>query len=433
MIGKVSCNSRKVFEIFVGSAMRAHNNMDSARLRVAAVIAAGGTGTRIGASQPKQFLEIGGKPMLVRTVEAVLVLECVIQVVIALPEENIPRAETMLARQHWTVPVICVPGGPTRQESVRLGVLHVPSDVDLILVHDAVRPFCDRGILVRVVEAAWRVGGAVPGIPATETIQRVSRRGRVLKTPHRDELYAIQTPQGFRTAILRSALERAARDGFEGTDESSVVRWAGQPVSVVEGSPENIKITRPLDLEIAERLLARQVALDSRLRRVAGENDMLRIGNGIDYHQLVKGRKLILGGVEIPCEKGLEGHSDADALTHAICDALLGAAALGDIGRYFPDTDPAHRNRPSLEFLREVRDKVQNAGWTIENVDATLLVQRPKLAPYFEAMRRNIARSLGLELDAVSIKATSTEGMNAEGRGEGISAQAVALIKSAEC
>jgi len=408
---------------------RARTNTDTTRLRVAVVIAAGGTGTRIGASQPKQFLAIGGKPMLARTVESVLALECVTQVVVALPGDYIPRAKTILARQSWTAPVVCVPGGSTRQESVRLGVLQVASDVDLILVHDAVRPFCDRETLARVVEAAWRVGGAVPGIPATETIQRVSRRGRVLKTPHRDELYAVQTPQGFRAAILRSALERAARDGFEGTDESSVVRWAGHPVALVEGSPENIKITRPLDLEIAERLLAREPARGSQLERAAGGKDIVRIGHGIDYHPLVKGRKLILGGVQIPYEKGLEGHSDADALAHAICDALLGAAALGDIGRHFPDADPAHRNRPSLEFLREVRDKVRSAGWAIENVDATLLAQHPKLAPYFDDMRRNIAQSLGLEPDAVSIKATSTEGLNAEGRGEGISAQAVALLK----
>jgi len=158
----------------------------------------------------------------------------------------------------------------------------------------------------------------------------------------------------------------------------------------------------------------------------------VRIGHGIDYHRLVEGRKLILGGIEIAYEKGLEGHSDADALTHAICDALLGASALGDIGRHFPDTDPAHRNRPSLEFLREVRDKVQSAGWKIQNVDATLLAQRPKLAPYFEDMRRNIAQVLELSPDAVNIKATTTEGMNAEGRGEGISAQAVALLFSAD-
>ena len=400
----------------------------SAGIAIAAVIAAGGTGTRIGAGLPKQFLEISGKPILVRTIESLLALDRVVQVVIALPAEAVPRAQAMLARQTWRVPVICVPGGKTRQDSVYCGVLSTAEDIDLILVHDAVRPFCDPATLERVVEAAWRTGGAVPGLPATETIQRVSRRGRVLKTPSRDELYAIQTPQGFHAAILRSALERAAREGFAGTDESSVVRWAGHAVAVVEGSPENIKITRPLDLEIAQSLLARRGEGASRLRRDAGNEEMMRIGHGIDYHRLVEGRKLVIGGVEIPYEKGLEGHSDADVLTHAICDALLGAAALGDIGRHFPDDDPAHLNRPSLEFLREVGDKVGHAGWTIRNVDATILAQRPKLARYFEHMRHNIAQALGLGAEAISVKATTTEGLNAEGRGEGISAQAVVLL-----
>ena len=383
---------------------------------IAAVIAAGGTGSRVGASQPKQFLDLGGKPILLRTVEAVLALDGVIQVVISLPNEHISRAEEMLAGQSWAVPVLCVAGGPTRQESVRLGVLRAPAEVDLILVHDAVRPFCDLEMLRRISEAAWRTGGAVPGMPATETIQRVSRKGRVLKTPPREELYAIQTPQCFRASVLRSALERARSEGFEGTDESSVVRWAGHSVAVVPGSAENIKITRPLDLAIAEQIITSNRAQDARPRRGAGADNMLRIGYGVDYHRLVTGRKLILGGVEIPHEKGLEGHSDADALTHAICDALLGAAALGDIGSHFPDSDPAHRGRASLEFLREVRDKIEQAGWTIQNVDATLLAQRPKLAPHYADMKRNLAQALGLAPDSVSIKATTTEGMNAEGR-----------------
>jgi 2-C-methyl-D-erythritol 4-phosphate cytidylyltransferase/2-C-methyl-D-erythritol 2,4-cyclodiphosphate synthase len=397
---------------------------------IAAVIAAGGTGSRIGASRPKQFLEVGGQPILVRTVEALFALDRLVHVVIALPREHVIQAKEMLAATPWKAPVVCIPGGPTRQESVRLGCLETPPDADIIMVHDAVRPFCSRELLERIIAAAWAEGGAVPGLPATETIQRVSRRGRVLKTPPRDELYAIQTPQCFRAHLLRSALERAHQEGFEGTDESSVVRRFGHPVKVVPGAPENIKITRPLDLEIAERLIASCPGHDARPRPAAGGNAMLRIGYGIDYHRLVAGRRLVLGGVDIPFEKGLEGHSDADALIHAVCDALLGAAALGDIGRLFPDSDPAHRNRASLEFLREVRAKVENAGWTIQNVDATLLAQRPKLAPYYEDMRRNLAQALGLAIDAVNVKATTTEGLNAEGRGEGISAQAVALLEN---
>jgi 2-C-methyl-D-erythritol 2,4-cyclodiphosphate synthase len=276
-------------------------------------------------------------------------------------------------------------------------------------------------MIERVLEAAWETGAAVPGLPATETIQRRSAEGLVLPTPPREELYAIQTPQAFHAEIIRSALKQASEKGFLGTDESSVVRWAGHPVIVVEGAPENIKITRPLDLEIAELLLAKRKGENLAM----GEN---RIGQGIDYHRLIEGRKLILGGVEIPYEKGLEGHSDADVLSHAICDALLGAAALGDIGKHFPDTDPANKNKSSLEFLSEVRNKVEAAGWVIQNVDVTLLAQRPKIAPFSSAMKENIARSLKLELNKVSIKATTTEGLNAEGRGEGMSAQAIALL-----
>ncbi len=379
------------------------------------------------ATVPKQFLYLAGKPILLRTLERILSLERVIQVVIALPAGQIARARALLRHQRWRVPVRCVRGGPTRQESVRRAVRFATPRADLIMVHDAVRPLCDRETMQRALDAAWNQGGAVPALPAMETIQRVSRRGRVLATPPRDELYAIQTPQCFHASILRKALALANRHGFEGTDESSVVRWAGHSVTVVPGSSENIKITRPLDLKVAELLLS-----DHPAPRPDVENSNMRIGHGIDYHCLVEGRRLVLGGVEIPFEKGLKGHSDADALLHAICDALLGAAALGDIGRYFPDTDPAHRDRPSLEFLREVRTMVEKAGWTILNVDATVLAQQPRLAPYMDCMKSNIACALGLASGAVNIKATTTEGLNAEGRGEGISAQAVALLEGEE-
>jgi 2-C-methyl-D-erythritol 4-phosphate cytidylyltransferase/2-C-methyl-D-erythritol 2,4-cyclodiphosphate synthase len=247
----------------------------------------------------------------------------------------------------------------------------------------------------------------------------------VLSTPPRQELYAIQTPQAFHAEILKSALERAHREGFLGTDESSVVRWAGHPVMVVPGSPDNIKITRPLDLAIAELLISKRQGETADMKM---SESGFRIGHGIDYHRLTEGRRLVLGGVEIPFEKGLEGHSDADVLSHAVCDALLGAAGLGDIGQHFPDTDPFNRDRSSLDFLREVKAKIEAAGWKIQNVDATLLVQKPRLAPHAPAMRQNIADSLGLDAAEVNIKATTTEGMNAEGQGEGMSAQAIALL-----
>jgi len=395
------------------------------RLKAAVVIAAGGTGTRMHAGVPKQFLRIAGKPILLHTVEAIASLDEVAQIIIALPPEHIAEAEVILKSHPLSIDVRCIPGGPNRQESVRNGVAHAFPDTDVLLVHDAVRPLCPRDMMLRVLDAAWEKGAAVPGLPATETIQRVSRKGRVLATPPREELYAIQTPQGFHTGILKAALDQAHMAGFLGTDESSVVRWAGHPVYVVPGSPDNLKITRPLDLNIAEQLFS-QRRHDT--NEVGMNGSDFRIGHGIDYHRLVEGRKLILGGVEIPFEKGLEGHSDADALAHAICDALLGAAGLGDIGQHFPDTDPAYRNRSSLFFLSEVRHKVENEGWKISNIDATLLVQRPRIAPHAAIMKQNIAEALGLPSADVSIKATTTEGLNAEGRGEGISAQAITLL-----
>lgn len=372
---------------------------------------------------PKQFLELAGQPILVRTLAQVIDVEEVVQVVIPLPAGHLLQAKSLLECRPWRVPVECVRGGPNRQESVRRALVHARSDADLILVHDAVRPLCDTGLMNRVLDAARTKGAAVPVIPATETIQRVSQRGRILSTPPREELHAVQTPQCFQASILRPSLERARKAGFQGTDESSIVRWAGHPVIAVRGAANNIKITRPIDLKLAELILTESSGSTEK------GSAMIRVGQGIDCHRLVEGRRLILGGVLIPFEKGLEGHSDADVLTHAICDALLGAAAMGDIGQHFPDTDPAHRSRPSLEFLGEVRAKLRQAGWIVRNVDAVLIVQRPRLAPFVPEMRRKIAESLGVQEEDVSVKATTTEGMNAEGRGEGISAQAVALIE----
>jgi 2-C-methyl-D-erythritol 4-phosphate cytidylyltransferase/2-C-methyl-D-erythritol 2,4-cyclodiphosphate synthase len=396
---------------------------------ISAVIAGGGSGTRIGGPVPKQLLRLSGKPILFHAVERILRLQEVVQVVITLPAGYVRPVQSMIRSRRWRVTPLCIRGGANRQASVLRGVERTLPDVDMILVHDAVRPLCDLTMLERVVDAAWRRGGAVPGLAATETIQRVSPTGRVLKSPPRSELFAIQTPQCFHARIVRSALAKAKKSGYTGTDESSVVRWAGYPVYLVEGSGDNIKITQPRDLEIAERLHAGQTGGASSPRRMPESGEMNRIGQGVDYHRLVRGRKLILGGVEIPHDKGLAGHSDADVLSHAVCDALLGAAALGDIGQHFPDNDPDNRDRSSLDFLQIVRDKVESEGWKIRNVDATLLAYQPKLSIYFAVMRENIARALRLPNDDVSVKATTTEGMNAEGRGEGISAQAVALLQ----
>jgi len=377
------------------------------------------------AGVPKQFLEIAGKPVLLRTVENIVSAPRISQIVVALPAEHISRVREILGRYPMRIPVECVEGGANRQESVHCGVKKVRSEMDVIMVHDAVRPFCTPAMIGRILEFAWDKGSAVAAMPATETIQRISEDGLVLETPPRGELYAIQTPQAFLADILRSSLDRASAENFTGTDESSVVRYAGHPVFIVEGSPDNIKITRPLDLKLAELLTGTSVQVE---KGADMKDPDMRVGHGIDYHCLVEGRKLILGGVTVPFEKGLDGHSDADVLSHAVCDAILGAAAMGDIGQHFPDTDPANKERSSMEFLKEIRAKVQEKGWAIRNVDGTILAQLPKLSPYMQEMQKNIAAVLGLDDGQVSIKATTTEGLNAEGRGEGISAHAVVLL-----
>ncbi len=371
---------------------------------------------------PKQFLRLAGQPVLIWTLERILALAAVVQVIIPLPGKHVRTARSLIGRRGWHVPIRCVKGGASRQESVHRALEHALPGADLVLVHDAVRPLCEPELMRRVLDAAWHEGGAVLSIAATETIQRVSPKGRILATPPRGELHAIQTPQCFRAGLLRESLDRAHEAGFAGTDESSVVRWAGHSVVTVPGDPANIKITHPIDLKIAEMIVAGPSGQGGKV------SPEIRIGHGIDYHRFARRRRLVLGGVVIPFEKGLQGHSDADALTHAICDALLGAAALGDIGMHFPDTDPKHRGRSSLEFLTEVGAKLDAAGWKPANIDAVLIMQQPKVAPFIPEMRRRIAESINLPEDAVNIKATTTEEMNAEGRGEGVSAQAVALI-----
>jgi len=244
---------------FAGDSLaQAFNQRFPGTCRTAFVVAAGGTGTRMNVDVPKQFLEIAGKPVLLLTVESIVALSVVTQIVIALPPEHIARAEAALNVESLRIRPECVVGGPNRQASVKNGCARVRSDVDVIAVHDAVRPFCPLEVMERTLLAALEKGAAVPGLQATETIQRVSRKGRILRTPPREELYSIQTPQVFRAGLLREALDRAEAEGFLGTDESSVVRWAGHPVTIIQGSPDNIKITRPLDMEIARLLFLRR-------------------------------------------------------------------------------------------------------------------------------------------------------------------------------
>ena len=286
---------------------------------------------------------------------------------------------------------------------------------EYVAIHDAARPFVSQAVITRALEKALKTGAAAPAVPVKDTV-KVARDGFVRATPRRDALYAVQTPQCFCTALYRRALALAG-DGLDVTDDCSVLERAGLPVALTEGDYANIKITTPEDLPGPDT---------QQMKKGRGA---MRIGHGYDVHKLVEGRRLILGGVDIPFEKGLLGHSDADVLAHAVMDALLGAAALGDIGRLFPDTDPAYEGADSLQLARHVVRVLQEAGWEPENIDATILCQRPKLAPHIPAMRENLAVALGVAPDAVSVKATTEEGLGFTGAGAGIAVHSVCLLR----
>lgn len=305
-------------------------------------------------------------------------------------------------------PCKAVSGGATRAESVRAGLAAATGEI--VAIHDAARPFVSEAVITEAIRAAEHSGAAAPAVPVKDTVKVAGADGRVIDTPDRSTLFAVQTPQCFRRDLYIQALEAVSGERANlVTDDCSLFELAGLPVVLTSGDYANLKITTKEDLK--------------------GENTM-RIGHGYDVHRLVEGRKLILGGVDIPYEKGLLGHSDADVLLHAISDALLGAAALGDIGKHFPDTDPRYEGADSLRLLQEVGRLVHEAGYTVGNIDATILCQAPKLAPHIQTMRTNIAGALGLAVDRVSVKATTEEHLGFTGQGQGIAAHAVALLES---
>ena len=369
------------------------------------ILLCGGSGTRMGSEQSKTLLPVGGVPACVRAARTLLsVLDGVIAVV--------RQEETELfARAFSAYGLLCpmTAGGDSRQASVLMGLSALPKDADYVLIHDGARPLVDEATVRRVLDGAVRHGAAAAAVPLSDTVKRAGPDGLVQTTVPRDGLYRMQTPQGFRTDLIRKAHARAP--GVL-TDDAALVEAMGEPVYLVPGSPDNLKLTTPEDVQMANRFFGTG----------------FRVGTGYDAHRLVPGRRLILCGVEIPYEKGLLGHSDADAALHALTDALLGAAALGDIGQHFPDSDPAYAGISSLLLLEKAVLPVRQAGFEPVNIDLTIVAQAPKLAPYIPKMRENVARALSLPLEQVSVKATTTERMGFEGRGEGISAMCTALL-----
>jgi 2-C-methyl-D-erythritol 4-phosphate cytidylyltransferase / 2-C-methyl-D-erythritol 2,4-cyclodiphosphate synthase len=383
--------------------------------RVLAILAAGGSGQRAGVA--KQWLLLGGESALRRSGRALAACDAVDELVAVVPPGEEARAEAELAR--LGKPVRAVAGGPTRSTSVWNGLTAVEAPV--VLIHDAVRPFVTAMLAARVADAAARDGAALAALPVTDTVkQRVegSEPPRVAATLDRRMLWLAQTPQGFRRDLLLAAYASAGPEAALATDDAALVERMGAPVTLVPGEPGNFKITGPEDV-------ARARALSD--AGGGSEPPPFVVGVGYDTHRFAAGRTLVLGGVEFEGD-GLLGHSDADAAAHAIGDAVLGAAGLGDLGRHFPDSDPRWKGVSSLALLREIVRLAGERGLRVANADVTLAARRPQIAPRAEEMRARLAEALGVRPEQVNVKATTGEGMGFVGRGEGIAAHAVALL-----
>ncbi len=385
----------------------------------AAVIVAAGRGTRMGLDRNKVLYPVCGKPIIVHTVRAFAASGLIDGgIVVVTGEEDMEEMRAMMAREG--LDVTFAPGGRDRQESVYHGIQACPAHADVIAIHDGARPLVTREVIARTIDSAKAHGSGVAAVALKDTVKRVDADGIVVETPARDMLRAVQTPQTFDAALIRQAHE-ACKDGERATDDAMLAERMGHRVRLVQGDVENIKLTTPEDMLLAGQVLAKRGAAKK-------EEARMRIGHGYDVHRLVEGRKLILCGVEIPHTLGLLGHSDADVALHALTDALLGAAAMGDIGRHFPDTDPQYKGADSGRLLDHVMELIRAKGYAVGNVDVTIICQRPKLKDYIETMRQNVAAHLQVDVDCVNVKATTTEKLGFEGEGLGISTHAVACL-----
>jgi 2-C-methyl-D-erythritol 4-phosphate cytidylyltransferase/2-C-methyl-D-erythritol 2,4-cyclodiphosphate synthase len=381
-------------------------------MHASAIIAAAGSGRRIGAAAAKQLLPIGVRTMLERSVDAFDRHPRISEVIVALPADLVADPPGWLLRRERTR---IVSGGNTRQDSVGAAFDGISPAAEIVLVHDAARPFVSADLIGRCIDAAAAHGSAIAAVPVSDTVKQVTMEDGHLViegTIPRESIYLAQTPQAFRREVLAKAIA-LGRSGVAATDEAALAELAGYPVHIVEGDPDNVKITTPRDLERAKRHASGAVS---------------RVGTGYDLHKLVEGRALILGGVAIPADRGALGHSDADVACHATTDAVLGAACLGDIGRHFPDSDPQWKGASSVDLLRQAAGMVRAANHEILNVDVVIVLERPKIAPHIASIRDGLAAALGIAVERVSVKGTTNDGLDAIGRGEAIAAHAVALI-----
>jgi 2-C-methyl-D-erythritol 4-phosphate cytidylyltransferase / 2-C-methyl-D-erythritol 2,4-cyclodiphosphate synthase len=386
--------------------------------KIGLIIAAAGLGKRFGGNVPKLFCKTGNNLIIQATVEACAACGFFDFIYVVTHTDYVVECRNVLSPT-----VIVVEGGKERQDSVAKGLSALMADhpeTDYILIHDGARPYVTSEIIQNTLEHTIKTGAAVAAVPVKDTIKILGEDG--IATPDRNLLYAAQTPQGFEAKLILKAYELADSQGFIGTDDAQLVERMGHRVALADGAYGNIKITTPEDLP---NDLPSQTSSDAFMK--------CRVGTGFDVHALVEGRPLILGGVTIPFEKGLLGHSDADVLTHAIMDALLGAAGLGDIGKHFPDTDLAYKGISSMVLLKKVVALLYEKGLELANLDATIIAERPKMAPFHDEMIISLAKAIGCDVDIINLKATTTEKLGIPGREEGIAAEAICILTQTNC
>lgn len=386
--------------------------------RIAAVVVAAGSGTRAGGDRPKQFQMVGGHSVLARTLSMLTGLPSLsaIQPVVRAEDRALYEAEAANVTTSVLLPPVA--GGTTRQDSVRAGLEALaPHKPDIVLVHDAARPFASRALTERAIDAVAKTGAAIPGLAVTDTIKAVDHHDLVSETLDRSTLRAIQTPQAFAYQPLLDAHRRALREARNDfTDDAALVEWAGMRVTVFDGEACNIKITTPEDFMRVDAMLAAQL----------GD---VRTGTGLDVHAFGPGDHVMIGGVRIPHTQALTGHSDADVGLHALVDAILGALADGDIGAHFPPSDPQWKGASSDRFFTFAVERVKAHGGLIAHLDLTLVCEAPKIGPHRDAIRANIARLASIDISRVAVKATTSEQLGFTGRREGIFASATATIR----
>ena len=388
------------------------------KFSTSAIILAGGIGSRMDSDKHKQFIKIFDKTILERTISAFDKSDKIDEIVVVVREEELKAATLLVDEILPSKPILFSVGGECRAESAKSGFSACSDDCDFVAIHDAARCLITPEMIDKVVEKAHKFGAATAVCGISDTVKSVDKNGKITATISRDGIFRAQTPQVFAKDIYAKAIENC-RDFSTITDDNMLVEAIGENIFTVDLGQSNVKITTRDDLTLAERILA---------GRGEGKMAGFRIGHGYDVHRLTEGRKLIIGGVDIPHEKGLLGHSDADVLVHAIMDSLLGAAALGDIGIHFPDTDEEYRGASSIYLLTKVVEMIRKSGFTVVNIDSTLVLQRPKVASYIPEMVSNIAFALGISEEYVNVKATTEEKLGFTGREEGVCAHSVAML-----